>query len=218
MVPRDVIIPDIIGHLDLMHPTLHAAPFTAAGWLFEMKLDGFRALACRRGAKVELLSRTGRSMAHEFPEIMEALSQISGDWAMDAELVVPDERGHPAFEATRRRAVMRRRSSIDIAAAKTPAALCVFDVLLAGGRDVRALPLGKRKARLREIVDDMPGIQLVSALEAHGEALFAKAVELDIEGIVAKRVDATYSAGRQITWLKIKNRNYSRQEALGFRQ
>ena len=94
----------------------------------------------------------------------------------------------------------------------------MFDVLVADGRDVRALPLGKRKARLREIVDDMPAIQLVSALEAHGEALFAKAVELDIEGIVAKRVDATYSAGRQITWLKIKNRTYSRQEALGFRQ
>src|SRR5436190_6308476 len=70
MVPRDVIIPEMIGHQDLMHPTLHAAPFTAAGWLFEMKLDGFRALAGRRGAKVELLSRTGRSMAHEFPEIM----------------------------------------------------------------------------------------------------------------------------------------------------
>ena len=77
--------------------------------------------------------------------------------------------------------------------------------------------LGERKGRLREIFHDTPGIQVVSALEAHGEALFAKAVELDIEGIVAKRVDATYSAGRQITWLKIKNRNYSRQEALGFR-
>jgi bifunctional non-homologous end joining protein LigD len=94
----------------------------------------------------------------------------------------------------------------------------VFDVLVTDGRDVRALLLGERKARLREIVDDMPGIQIVSALEAHGEALFAKAVELDIEGIVAERSDATYCAGRQITWLKIKNRNYSRQEALGFRQ
>src|SRR2546423_4031264 len=103
-----------------MHPTLHAAPFTAAGWLFEMKVDGFRALACRRGANVELLSRTGRSMAHEFPEIMGALSRISGDWALDAELVVPDERGYPAFEATRRRAVMRRQSSIDTAVAETP--------------------------------------------------------------------------------------------------
>ena len=140
MVPRDVIIPEMIGHQDLMHPTLHAAPFTTAGWLFEMKLDGFRALACRRGGNVELLSRTGRSMAHEFPEVMGALSRISGDWAADAELVVPDERGHPSFEATRRRAVMRRKSSIDIAAVEMPAALCVFDVLVADGCDVRALP------------------------------------------------------------------------------
>ncbi|TMG95246.1 MAG: DNA ligase, partial [Betaproteobacteria bacterium] len=105
-----------------MHPTLHAAPFTAGGWLFEMKLDGFRALARRRDADVELLSRTGRSMGNEFPEIVAALERIPGAWALDAELVVPDERGHPSFERTRRRGVVRRRHSIITAAAETPAA------------------------------------------------------------------------------------------------
>src|SRR2546421_7906288 len=130
-----------------------------------MKLDGFRALARRRGADVDLLSRTGRSMAGEFPEIIAALARISGQWVLDAELVVPDERGHPSFERTRRRAVMRRRHSIVTAAADMPAALCVFDVLVANGHDVRALPLGERKEQLRAIVDDVSGIQLVSALE-----------------------------------------------------
>jgi ATP-dependent DNA ligase len=115
-VPRDVIIPEMVGHLDLMHPTLHAAPFTAAGWVFEMKLDGFRALARRHGDDVELLSRTGRSMAGEFPEIMAALARIAGEWVLDAELVVPDERGYPSFEQLRRRALMRRRASIVAAA------------------------------------------------------------------------------------------------------
>ena len=113
---------------------------------------------------------------------------------------------------------MRRRSSIVTAAAETPAALCVFDVLIVNRRDVRALPLVERKARLREIVEHASGIQIVGALEAHGEALFDQAVKLDIEGIVAKRLDAPYFAGRQLAWLKIKNRNYSRQEALGFRR
>ena len=86
-----------------MQPTLHARPFTAAGWRFEMKLDGFRALARRRGAEVELLSRTGRSIGAQFPEILAQLKRIPGAWAIDAELVVPDERGHPSFEHVRRR-------------------------------------------------------------------------------------------------------------------
>ena len=93
----------------------------------------------------------------------------------------------------------------------------MFDVLIVDGRDVRALPLVERKARLRELFEDTPWIQIVGSLEAHGEALFDQAVRLDIEGIVAKRVDAPYSAGRQLGWLKIKNRGYSRQEALRFR-
>jgi bifunctional non-homologous end joining protein LigD len=201
-----------------MHATPHAKSFTAAGWLFEMMLDRFRALARRRGAAVELLSRTGRRMGNECPEIINALERTAGEWVLDAELVVPDGRGHPSFESTRRRAVMRRRSSIITAAAETPAALCVFDVLIVNRRDVRALPLVERKARLREIVEHASGIQIVGALEAHGEALFDQAVKLDIEGIVAKRLDAPYFAGRQLAWLKIKNRNYSRQEALGFRR
>ena len=76
-VPRDNA-PFTIDHADLMQTTLHARPFTAAGWLFKMKLDGFRALACRRGAEVELLSRRGRPMGAQFPEIIAQLKRISG--------------------------------------------------------------------------------------------------------------------------------------------
>jgi len=82
-------------------------------------------------------------------------------------------------------------------------------VLVVGRRDLRTLPLSERKAHLHEVVPKTPGIQVVSSLEAHGEALFAKAVEMDIEGIVAKRMDAPCAAGRQVHWLKIKNRDYS---------
>ena len=64
----------------------------------------------------------------------------------------------------------------------------------------------ERNARLHEIVTQAPGIQVVSSQEAHDEALFAKAVELDIEGIVAKRMDAPYALGRQLAWFKIKTR------------
>ena len=130
-VPRDTPLCETleVGHFDLMHPMAHARPFTAAGWMFEMKLDGFRALARRWNGAVELLSRNGRQMNNQFPEVIAALERIPGTWAIDAELVVPDERGHPSFEHVRRRALMRQPHSIAVAAGRHPAALCVFDVL-----------------------------------------------------------------------------------------
>ena len=175
-----------------------------------MKLDGFRALARRRGPRVELLSRTGRSMGDQFPEIVAALLDVPGDWTLEAELVVRDERGHPSFEQVRRRALMRRQVTIAGAASETPAALCVFDVLSIGPRDLRSMPQAKRKEHLAALLPDIPGTQCVPWLKAHGEALFEKAVELDIEGVVAKRLDSPYRAGAQLAWLKIKNRRYSR--------
>jgi hypothetical protein len=105
-------LPIKVSHLDLMHPSQHTMPFTAAGWLFEMKLDGFRALARKQAGQAELSSRTGRSLASEFPEIVAALQRIPGEWQLDAELVVPDDRGYPSFERLRRRAVMRQAHSI----------------------------------------------------------------------------------------------------------
>jgi len=98
-----------------------------------------------------------------------------------------------------------------------PAALCVFDLLLQDGEDLRPLPLSERKERLEELVETVPGLQLVRALPEHGEALFAQACEMDLEGIVGKDLAAPYKRGVQPTWVKVKNPNYSRQEALGFR-
>jgi bifunctional non-homologous end joining protein LigD len=114
---------------ELMHPELHHRPFTAPGWPFEHKLDGFRALARCDGGDVELSSRTGRSLAHAFPEVIHCLTDIGSDCVLDGELVVPDARGHPSFEGVRRRALMRRPAAIAAAVGKTPAALHVFDVL-----------------------------------------------------------------------------------------
>ena len=73
-----------------------------------------------------------------------------------------------------------------------------------------------RKQSLAALLLTVSGIHCVSSLESHDEALFARAIELDIEGIVAKRLDAPYKAGPQLACLKIKNRRYSRQVALGF--
>ena len=75
----------------------------------------------------------------------------------------------------------------------------------------RSLPLCARRERLCEHVEPRRGIHVIHAIPTYGEALFATIVEQDHEGIVAKRIDAPYRAGRHSTWVKIKNRDYSRR-------
>ena len=85
-----VEVPALIGADSLMHPTLHPAPFTAAGWAFENKFDGFRALVRKSGDKAELISRRGRSLARAFPGVVQAIATLPHDAVLDAELVVSD--------------------------------------------------------------------------------------------------------------------------------
>src|SRR5215813_14567903 len=187
-----------------MHPTLHRAPFTRAGWIFEHKLDGFRALA-RTGAKPALISRNGLSYTTAFPEIMAALRAFPVAAVIDCELVVVDTDGRPQWELLRRRARIYRPGAPEEAAASEPATLCAFDLLAIGSNDVRELPLLARKERLAQLVDGAPPVHYVEHLEAHGEALFAKVCELDLEGIVAKQADSPYRAVRSAKWLKVRS-------------
>src|SRR3954469_16922636 len=110
-----------ISHTDLMHPTLVRAPFTASGWVFETKLDGFRALARKTGRTVELVSRNGRSLAEAFPDVVAAIGELCGDVVLDCKLVVVDAQGRPMWDRLRRRALIRRPSWAIDAALKEPA-------------------------------------------------------------------------------------------------
>jgi bifunctional non-homologous end joining protein LigD len=101
------------------------------------------------------------------------------------------------------------------AAREHPARLYVFDVLAAGREDVRDLRLIERKAVLRETFDDTPVIIYPKGIATAGEWVFEQACSLDLEGMMAKRLDSTYQAGRSRDWLKVKNKQYSRPAALG---
>jgi bifunctional non-homologous end joining protein LigD len=171
-----------------MHPTLHRATFTRAGWVFEHKLDGFRALA-RTGPDPALVSRNGLSYATAFPEIIAALRRFRVAAVLDCELIVADANGRPQWEHLRRRARIYRPGAPEEAATAEPATLCAFDLLAIGAKDLRELPLLQRKERLAQIA---PRLHHVEHLEAHGEALFAKVCELDLEGIVAKQAESPY--------------------------
>jgi ATP-dependent DNA ligase len=185
---------------DLMHAVRYPRPFTADGWVFESKLDGFRALARKSSDRPELLSRNGRSMADQFPEVMDAVMRLP-ECVIDAELG----------------AVMRQIRTISLAAMHQPAVLCAFDLLSLEGRDLRRSPLVRRKAAPHALLPNHPRLNYVNDLATPGEALYATAVELGQEGIVAKRADSPYKAGRQPTWREIKNPSFYRQEALGWR-
>jgi len=129
-----------IGAQDLCHPMPHRLPFTGQGWIFELKHDGFRALA-RSGSAVQLLSRSGRLMTDPFPEIVAALEQLPDGLVLDGELVVPAPDGRSDFEEVRRRNLIQRPRMVQEAAAKSPAVLIVFDLLESGGEDLRTRPL-----------------------------------------------------------------------------
>ena len=102
-------------------------------------------------------------LARAFPEVIQAIATLPHDAVLDAELVVSDERGHPAWDRLRRRPVMSRALRIDEAARLQPAVLCVFDLLSIDGEDLRPLPLLERKRRLADLLPETLGLHLVSA-------------------------------------------------------
>ena len=209
----DDMRPSSIDYDDLMHAMLMPRPFAARGWSFEMKMDGFRALARRDGGRVDLISRTGRPLAPAFPDIVGVLKTLPGSWVLDGELVVMDVGGEHSLERARRRVAMKLPKTIQAAVLVSPAQLCVFDVLFSHGRDVRSLPLSERREILAALIQSRPGLMRLGWIDEHGDAALAQARELDLDGIVGKRDDSPYRRGPQATWVKIKNPEYSRRGA-----
>ena len=180
-------------------------PFTKAGWLFELKLDGYRIRAARVGGEARLVTRNGHDIAATFPELARAVAALPyDDVVLDAELVVPDEAGHPSFQRLQNRAKLTGSIEVRRAAVETPALLYVFDLLGFEGYDVRPLPLVKRKAILQRVLPHAGPLRYLEHFEKDGEALYQQVVKMGLEGIVAKQADSPYRAGRSAHWLKIR--------------
>ena len=173
-------------------------PFDHPDFLFEPKLDGFRALAHVRGHRCELVSRNGhvfRSWPQLSEEIAHALRTPSA--LLDGEICCLEADGRTHFQTL----LLRHERPYFYA----------FDVLQINGRDVTALPLTERKARLQAI---MPTVEcrllFLDSIAEHGCDLFNAACQRDLEGIVAKWAHGTYQTdGRETSWLKIKNSTYT---------
>jgi bifunctional non-homologous end joining protein LigD len=184
-----------LSTLELMLATNHA-PFSRPGWIFEFKWDGYRLLA----SKHELLTRNKKDATRWYPEIATALNELPGSFVLDGEVCLLDEKGLPDFESMRGR-VMRRTGGL--------VTYFAFDLLFLNGSDLRTRPLLERKERLRKLIPTAnERLRYVDHIENEGEYVFRHAVANGLEGVVAKRADSPYVAGRTRDWLKFKPAGY----------
>jgi bifunctional non-homologous end joining protein LigD len=191
--------------VELMLAEPREKAFTKEGWLFELKLDGFRFLASRENGEGKLTTRNGHDLTAAFPEIARSLTALPyDDLVLDGELVVPDDAGRPSFQRLQERARFTRATDIGRAAVEQPASLFLFDFLAAEGYDARSLPLVERKKLLRRVVPEVGPLRYLEHFETTGEAVYAQVTKMGLEGVVAKKMDAPYRAGRSSNWIKIR--------------
>jgi bifunctional non-homologous end joining protein LigD len=194
-----------VDDTELMLAETREEPFSKAGWLFELKLDGYRLRAAREDGEARLVSRKGHDMTAAFPEIARAVAASPYDGLiLDGEIVVLDDAGRPSFNRLQNRARLSRIPEIKRAAVETPATFYAFDLLAFDGYDVRPLPLIKRKAILAKILPRAGALRFSDHFETTGEALYEQVVQLGLEGIMAKKADSPYRGGRSASWLKIR--------------
>ena len=178
-----------------------AAPFDHPDWIFELKYDGFRALAYIQDGKAQLISRRGNPFK-SFSTLCDAIGrELKADAAIvDGEIVCLDCKGRAQFN----KLLFRRAEPCFVA----------FDVLWIDGKDLRKLPLMSRKTRLRRIVPRQPSRALYcDHVEDCGTELFRLVCKKDLEGIVAKLKRGYYlNTEGETSWFKIRNRNYSQMQ------
>jgi bifunctional non-homologous end joining protein LigD len=181
--------------------------FTRAGWIFELKYDGWRVLVGRdEGGGARIQSRRGRDLGDAFPEVVEAAAHLPcRSFVLDGEIIASAKKETGSFEQLQGRVGQTNPVTVAQLAAEVPVAVQCFDLLAVAGYDLRALPLTARKRILRRLLPARGTFRFADHVEEEGEALFAAAVEHRVEGIVAKRADSPYRAGRRSRdWLKIK--------------
>jgi len=192
-----------------MLATLVDEPFDNPGWVFEIKQDGYRAIAEIRNGRVELYSRNNLSFNRNFMSIVAALQSIPGDAVLDGEVVALDEQGRSHFQLLQNH----------LKTGQGPLCYFVFDLLYRDGQDLRGLPLLARKELLRGILPDLPELKFNDHIAETGRDFFELAQQNNLEGIVAKRADSTYQSGRRSRdWLKIKIRHEQEAIICGFTQ
>jgi bifunctional non-homologous end joining protein LigD len=190
-----------------MLPTLIKKPFDHPDWIFEVKWDGYRAVAEIRKGSVSLYSRNGLSFNRKFSPIVDSLKKIRFKAVLDGEVVVVDDRGHPDFHLLQD----YQKSG------KGYLLYYVFDLLHLEGHDLTGLPLLRRRALLKKILPADPKIKFSEHVTKEGTLFFKVVAEKGLEGIVAKHSQSAYRMGeRSRQWLKVKTQLVQEGVIAGF--
>jgi bifunctional non-homologous end joining protein LigD len=200
---RGRVRPYSAGFVAPMLATLTQDRFTDPAWIFERKLDGVRAVAVHDGRGASLWSRSEKRMDATYPELVDAVAaRTPGGTVVDGEIVAFDG-DQTSFARLQGRIGLH---DPDAARASGIAVyLYLFDVLVVDDHDVTALPLRTRKRLLRDAVDFGGPLRMSTHRDTDGEAYLREACQRGWEGLVAKRADAPYRAGRRSPdWLKLK--------------
>ena len=190
-----------------VHPMLATTvekPFDDPAWLFEIKWDGYRAVAFIKDGKVRLVSRNQNDLTAQYPELQSLPGLIKAESAiLDGEMAALDEQGRSSFSLMQQRTGIREGGRRAAAKPDIPVLYYVFDLLYLNGYDLRRVAVEKRKELLAQIIDGS-GLVRYSDHFPGGTALFAAAKQKGLEGILAKRRSSSYEERRSREWLKIK--------------
>jgi bifunctional non-homologous end joining protein LigD len=184
-----------------MKAKLVDSPPHGSGWIYELKFDGFRALAVKEGRSLTLLSRNEKPLTAKFPELLPALTALP--WKsgiIDGEIVALDPHGRSSFQLLQ---------AHDMGDERPPICYYAFDLLNLDGADLRGLPLVERKAALEKLLagaDDE--VRYSASIEGDAAKLIAEVRNRGLEGIIGKKRDSSYEAGRRSgAWVKLKVTN-----------
>jgi bifunctional non-homologous end joining protein LigD len=181
--------------------------FNDPEWIFEIKLDGYRALALVDQASARLISRAGNELSSAYPAIVGDLVTTKLTAVFDGEIVVLDESGVPRFELLQNYRTAHQGHLV----------YYVFDLLFLNGQDLRNQPLVHRKETLRRVLNGSEIVRYVEHVDGSGKEFFELARERGLEGIVAKKKSAVYLDGKRVDhWLKIKCRRVEEVIICGF--
>ena len=181
--------------------TVVERPPGGEGWCHEIKFDGYRVQLRVEDGEAVLSTRKGLDWSDKFRAIADEATKSLSDVLIDGEIVALDHNGAPNFSALQ--AALSDGDSESLI-------FYAFDLLFAGGEDLRSLPLGDRKARLKKLLEARKGkekqIRYVEHFESSGDAVLQSACKLELEGVVSKKLNAPYRSGRSESWTKAKCR------------
>ena len=167
-------------------------------WIYEIKFDGYRAVALRGGNETRILSRNDKDLGRKFPEVKDAVAALAvQDAVIDGEIVALDDKGRSSFQLLQ---------GFDMGLVRPPIIFYAFDLLRLNGKDLQGLPIEERKAKLEALLKKAPGVIRYSvSFTKKIEELLSRVRGLGLEGLIGKRTNSRYESGKRTgAWVKIK--------------